>query len=37
MNFFNITIFNQINENNAHPIYSAQIQTHDLWNMGLLP
>jgi len=22
---------------NDHPVYGARIQTHDLWNMSLLP
>ena len=27
----------QINVKNVHPGYNAGIQTHDLWNMSLLP
>ena len=27
----------QINVKNVHPVYSAGIQTHNLWNMSLLP
>ena len=27
----------QINVKNVHPVYGAGIQTHDLWNMSLLP
>ena len=26
----------QINVKNVHPVYSARIPTHDLWNMSLL-
>ena len=27
----------QINVKNVHPVYGAVIQTHDLWNVSLLP
>ena len=27
----------QINLKNVHPVYGAGIQTHDLWNVSLLP
>ena len=27
----------QINVKNVHPVYGAESQTHDLWNMSLLP
>ena len=33
----NITILQQINVKNVHPVYGAGIQAHDLWNMSLLP
>ena len=32
-----ITILQQITVKNVHPVYGARIQTHDLWNMSLLP
>ena len=30
-------IYNQLIVKNVHPVYSAAIRTHDLWNMSLLP
>ena len=33
----NITILQLINVKNVHPVYGTGIQTHDLWNMSLLP
>ena len=33
----NITILQQINVKNVHPVYSAGILTHDLWIVSLLP
>ena len=33
----NITILQQINVKNVHPVYGARIRTHDLWNMSLVP
>ena len=33
----NVTILQQINVKNIHPVYGAGIRTHDLWNMSLLP
>ena len=32
----NITFLQQNNEKNVHPVQSARIQTHDLWNMSLI-
>ena len=32
----NITFLQQNNEKNVHPVQSAGIQTHDLWNMSLI-
>ena len=32
-----IVILQQIDVKNVHPVYCAGIQTHDLWNMNLLP
>ena len=33
----NMQFLQQINVNNVHPVYGARIQTHNLWNMRLLP
>ena len=30
-------ILQQINEKYVHPVYSARIRTHDLWNISRLP
>ena len=32
-----IIILQQINVKNVHPVYGAGIQTHDIWNMSVLP
>ena len=32
-----ITIFTTNICENVHPVYGARIQTHDLWNVSLLP
>ena len=32
-----INFLHEINMKNVHSIYSAWIQTHDLWNMSFLP
>jgi len=29
--------YNKLMRKNVHPVYSAGIQTHDFWNMSLLP
>ena len=33
----NITILQQINVKNVHPVYGAGIRTHQLWNISLPP
>ena len=35
--FQTLQFLQQINVKNVHPVYGAGIQTHDLWNMSLLP
>ena len=32
----NITIIQQVNVKNVHPVYGAGIRTHDLWDMSHL-
>ena len=32
-----IQFLQQLNVKNGRPVYGAGIQTHDLWNMSLLP
>ena len=32
-----IEFLQQLNVKNGRPVYGAGIQTHDLWNMSLLP
>ena len=45
MTFFRFFVFsnkrynsyNKYNVKNVHPVYTAGIRTHDLWNTSLLP
>ena len=30
-----LQLLQQINVKNVHPVYSAEIRTHDFWNMSL--